>query len=67
VLDAYLFDSLSEVRDVTLGFIDDYNNHRPHDALGGLPPVLYRKKKRWVTPVFRTFKNNLLEPLILLS
>lgn len=52
VLDAYLFDNLNEVRDVTVSFIDDYNNYRPHDALGGLPPVVYRKKKEEVQKRF---------------
>jgi putative transposase len=45
VLDAYLFDNLTEVRNITQDFVNDYNNYRPHEALGGLPPLIYRKNK----------------------
>ncbi len=44
ILDAYLFDNIDEVREVTQIWVDDYNCLRPHDALGGLSPKMYREK-----------------------
>jgi putative transposase len=44
VLSAYLFDSIREVREITDDWIDRYNQIRPHDALGSLPPARYRER-----------------------
>lgn len=42
VLDQYLFGRLDDVREATWRFLIDYNEHRPHDALGGLTPAEFR-------------------------
>ncbi len=42
VLDLYLFKDLSEVRDITNAWIVEYNEERPHSALGMLTPREYR-------------------------
>jgi putative transposase len=44
VLRAYLFDSLAEVREITIEWLERYNEIRPHYALGSLPPARYRER-----------------------
>ena len=44
VLNLYLFRSLDEVREIVSQWRRQYNEDRPHDALGGLPPVVYAKQ-----------------------
>ncbi len=42
ILDAYLFDTLHEVREHASRWIHIYNEERPHESLGNLTPVEYR-------------------------
>lgn len=44
VLNAYVFQTLDEVREMAWWWMITYNEERPHDALGGLPPSIYRKR-----------------------
>ena len=39
VLNGWLFTSLEEVREITHQWLQSYNEERPHDALGSLPPA----------------------------
>lgn len=44
VLNNWLFTSLDEVREITHQWLQSYNEERPHDALGSLPPALFRER-----------------------
>ena len=41
ILDAYLFSSLQEVRDITEEWMEAYNAIRPHEALGNISPYQF--------------------------
>lgn len=44
ILDANIFGSLDEVRNMAHDWMTCYNEERPHDALGSIPPSLYRQQ-----------------------
>ena len=44
ILDAYLFDELWQVKQLTTEWMEEYNQRRPHDALNNLTPHEYLLK-----------------------
>ena len=45
VLDCYLFDSIEQVQDITDHWLPLYNEQRPHDSLGRVPPLTYMPRE----------------------
>ncbi len=45
VLNSYLFDDQDDVREITNNCLIGYNERRPHDALNGLPPAIFREQQ----------------------
>jgi len=45
VLSAYLFEDLDQVREISWEWMREYNEERPHDALGKVPPAVYREAR----------------------
>lgn len=50
VLDAYLFETLAQVRILAEEWMNDYNYDRPHDALNGRSPADMLAVDLWKTP-----------------
>jgi len=63
VLNKYIFENLNQVREQTQIWVDDYNNHRPHDALGKLSPIKYAKINSSVASHRRIKNNNFIKIL----
>jgi putative transposase len=45
VLDAYV-DSIEQVREVTAHWLPEYNEERPHDSLGRVPPLTFMPRQQ---------------------
>ena len=61
VLDAYIFENINQVREITQAWIHDYNYQRPHEALGGKTPMMLKYGKLPNTQAqakFTTFQHH---------
>lgn len=45
VLDAYLFESIQQIRELSDKWRDDYNNNHPHSSLGDSTPIEFKRKR----------------------
>ena len=41
VLDAYVFETIEQAREITDDWLSEYNEERPHDGLGRVPPLTF--------------------------
>ena len=63
VLDKYIFGNIDQVREQTQIWMNDYNHHRPHDALGKMSPVKYAELNSFGARPKRIKNNNFIEVL----
>ena len=54
VLDAFVFEALPQVREITRRWINEYNDERPHESLRRIPPAMFRRQ-------IETARNSTLE------
>jgi putative transposase len=54
VLGAYLFESVRDVQEIADAWLRDYNENRPHDSLGRIPPTQYLARP--LTPKMSSFQ-----------
>ncbi len=45
MLNSHLFEDLGQVWEITYEWLIAYNERRPYDVLGGLPPKVFRKQQ----------------------
>ena len=50
ILDFYIFQTLSEVQEITERWVKEYNEERPHESLGNLTPREYALEDLWQLP-----------------
>ena len=53
VLNANLFNTMSEAQEAAEVWLTDYNEYRPHESLGDMPPAMF--KPRVFQPEISTF------------
>jgi len=46
VLDAYIFEDMDQVQEITQEWVEEYNENHPHQSLGGISPRKYLMKKK---------------------
>ena len=63
VLNKYIFEDIHQVREQTQIWMNDYNHHRPHDALGKIPPIKYAELNSFGASPKRIKNNNFNEVL----
>jgi putative transposase len=47
VLSACVFESLEQIREITEFWLREYNQERPHESLGRVPPLTYMPRQAW--------------------
>ena len=50
ILDAYIFDHINQVRELSESWRNDYNNNHPHKSLMGYSPMQFKRLRSGASP-----------------